>query len=278
MIELDRSWKALTEPGNATEYAFDRAMGHDPPGPTFSRSLAILAAEASRLAYNPNRAIRERALARGGLQELALLEHQSSAALVLVSPSANILLVAYRGTDEPEDWRLNLNVKLVDWGAGRAHRGFVTAFRNLESEVAARLAGRSERLVLTGHSQGGAVAALGGTRLAAAAVYTFGAPRVATTESFTASHAVPQFRIVNGFDPVPELPPGGPPFHFAHHGDCVVLSELGITTGPPPTFGERIEGLARALTNRTAWATTGSRPPDWLSDHAPVNYVARLVR
>lgn len=278
MIELDRSWKALTEPGNATEYAFDRGANFNPPGPAFSRSLAILAAEASRLAYNPNRAIRERALSDSGLEELALLERQSSSALVLSIPQSNLLIVAYRGTDEPEDWKLNLSVKPVEWGAGRAHRGFVTAFRNLEREIAALLAGRSERLVLTGHSQGGAVAALAGTQFTASAVYTFGAPRAATTEVFSKASSIPHFRIVNGFDPVPELPPGGPPFYFAHHGECVVLTDLGITPGPPPTLGDRFESFARAVTDRTAWATTGTRPPDWLSDHAPVNYVARLVR
>lgn len=278
MIELDRSWKALTEPGDATEYAFERAAKLELPGPTFSKALAIAAAEASRLAYNPRREVREAALARGGFTELAHLEQRSSVALILADPSGRILFVAYRGTDEPEDWKLNLSLTPVPWGDGRAHRGFAAAHANLEATVAEFLSGRKEAIVLTGHSQGGAVASLAATRLRPAAVYTLGAPRAATESAFAPLLGIPNFRIVNDLDPVPELPPGGPPFHFTHCGTRIVLGESGVTDEPPPSLSDRIEGFGRALFDRAAWLRRKDSAPRWLSDHAPVNYVARLLR
>lgn len=72
------------------------------------------------------------------------------------------------------------------------------------------------RILITGHSLGGALATLcfldllsiHGDKVAFAPLYIYGTPRVgnAAFATYTASHGVPVFRVVHNRDPVPHLP------------------------------------------------------------------------
>jgi Lipase (class 3) len=77
---------------------------------------------------------------------------------------------------------------------------------------------------VTGHSLGGAVAALAGTRWVFEEVMTFGEPRVGVgiEASFRARRHT---RYVNGDDPVPTLPPSESPFDYQHHGEAVRIGD-----------------------------------------------------
>ena len=172
---------------------------------------------------------------------------RTSVACIASYPDKNI--VSYMGTmteftaptglagakDDLEsllDWAENLRLELVPFSltgaeigpgcsdiadiGGRVHKGFHEQLRTVQGAVVARLLelnGMTLPLFVTGHSQGGAEAALatkaflvGGFNVAA--TYTFAAPRPGEAD-FAASipAAQPFHRIEYGNDIVPHVPP-----------------------------------------------------------------------
>ena len=97
------------------------------------------------------------------------------------------------------------------------HPGFLHALEAMWEQVLAALRGRAAgSLFVTGHSLGAALAALAAFRLQkeadieADAVYTFGLPRVggeAFGKLYEPKFGARTFRLVNGDDPVPSMPP-----------------------------------------------------------------------
>jgi hypothetical protein len=92
------------------------------------------------------------------------------------------------------------------------HQGFHDAYMSVHADIAERLKGYEDLpLYITGHSLGGALSVVAtwyqsSARLAAC--YTFGAPRVGD-ENLIDRFKTPIYRIVNGPDPVPFVPPSG---------------------------------------------------------------------
>ncbi|CEJ89728.1 hypothetical protein VHEMI05553 [[Torrubiella] hemipterigena] len=98
------------------------------------------------------------------------------------------------------------------------HTGFATAWGEIKDTVYSAIHEgltlyKDYRVVLTGHSLGGAVAILGGAYLRRDGqpvdVYTYGAPRVGNDAfaNFASNQAGTSFRITHTVDPVPRLPP-----------------------------------------------------------------------
>ncbi len=127
------------------------------------------------------------------------------------------LFIGFRGTRFGFDWRINLKSKLVrsgDW-SGKTHQGFATeAFRislKIEEYIAQmNLWGSIENTFLTGHSLGGAVAALSLRHLNCPGgpekVVIFGSPRYCDLASYgERSHNVP-LQIRRKGDMVPSVP------------------------------------------------------------------------
>jgi hypothetical protein len=177
-------------------------------------------------------------------EPIAIAGSKTSVACVVAYPDRNI--VAYMGTKTQfdslpnaiasiEDWSKNLNTLLVPFRmedeqlgpghpgstdknnlGGRVHRGFLEELCAVQGEVVAELlkrGGRDRPVYITGHSQGGAEAAIATRALLAAgfpvtATYTFAAPRAGNKE-FTASvpATLPVHRIEFGDDIVPHVPP-----------------------------------------------------------------------
>lgn len=101
----------------------------------------------------------------------------------------------------------------------RVHRGFLRELDKLWScglldDLTALDPGTVHA---TGHSLGGALATLAGTRFPFQSVVTFGEPRVGRHVE-RAFRAKRHLRFVLGDDPVPRLPPRVP-FRFHHHGE-----------------------------------------------------------
>ncbi|WP_018140477.1 lipase family protein [Thioalkalivibrio sp. ALJ7] len=105
------------------------------------------------------------------------------------------------------------------------------------TEIIASEVDAQDRLVVTGHSLGGALAQLAAFYLhrdvfpdrdQLAAVYTFGSPRVFGADQakhLESASPYPHFRIVNGADLVPRVPPMA--LNFRHTGRNVYIERSG---------------------------------------------------
>jgi triacylglycerol lipase len=194
----------------------------DPTADGHSAVNALALGNAALLAYSDQDGIRH-FIDRWGLTDVHLLSGFDTQAFVARQDGA--VFVSYRGT-EPlniDDWLADVNYHqrpLVSTVPGRVHGGFALAFEELMGAtiraVSALTTGPADRLFVTGHSLGGALAVLAAAVLTfqekrhVTAVYTYGQPRVGDPAFSTAYDAVlgsATFRYVNDFDIVPHVPP-----------------------------------------------------------------------
>lgn len=161
--------------------------------------------------------------------------HPETDATVGMSAQANArggtdIYVYFTGSESTRDWKNNINILgssvPATWGCEtakplRTHLGYTTAFRSVADTVRAALqaklaaSGPVDRVVLCGHSMGGAMATMAALHVACTmpqvrpnvCCVTFGAPQVGDS-NFVAffNETVPTcVRVVNPMDPVPRL-------------------------------------------------------------------------
>ena len=142
----------------------------------------------------------------------------------------NKLFVGFRGTAFLFDWRINLRAPLIpvagigiptfsnSWlwpGAGHLHRGFaeeaVRLSVRITEEVAKLGSGRFNEVYLSGHSLGGAVAAISENLLLTVGglrpTHIFGAPRYADVAHCYSKFGAPPLQFKRDGDIVPAVPP-----------------------------------------------------------------------
>ena len=189
-----------------------------------------------------NAALRE-ALAVGGFELKGVLfdAHTDTQGYVAVkNPEGEhpgMAVLAFRGTQQVKDWITNLEARTMPISGtngevlGNVHRGFNEAFLSVRDQIDPLLEGHEKLpLFITGHSLGGALATLATWYLrgdSLAACYTFGAPRVGDT-GLMDRFRTPIYRIVNGVDPVPFVPPSDRVVSCLKH----VLRVVGTVIGP----------------------------------------------
>lgn len=139
-------------------------------------------------------------------------------------------IVAFRGTQPTDliDWATDVNCVLTPGAYGGVHCGFKRALDLVWPDVADFI-GKKQRVFVTGHSLGGAVACLAAARAAyehvlapqALTLFTYGQPRAgdATFVDFV-NRTLPGrvVRIVNNLDLVPRVPPRNS--FVARYGHC----------------------------------------------------------
>jgi hypothetical protein len=197
----------------------------------------------------------------------------------LVAQGRGASMVAFAGTDPvlPANWTTNFDVALAADGTAR---GFHEAAAIALDDVIARLgtAPPGNRLFLTGHSLGGALAvitALALVRLGHAVdgVYTFGMPRPGNATFAAASNAslgAHTWRLVYGDDLVPTVAPSALGFRhvgrylrcarFGRFEDSLPAADLGsdeplFTAGVRKDWEDALFGIAHpvsALTQQVA--------------------------
>jgi triacylglycerol lipase len=200
--------------------------------------------------------------------------------------SDHMVLTSFRGTQPTEirDWLSDVNTP--PWpgpaGTGFVHFGFAEALDSVYPQVldaVATLRDNNQTIWFTGHSLGGALAALAAMRLhfeqpqlLADGVYTYGQPRVCDHILATAHDTAFRdrtHRFVNNNDIVPQVPPE-PVFHHIrtlHHIDAD-----GTLRDSAPLLGGLTSGV-RAVT-KDSFAPTS----DGIRDHFIDHYIDALRR
>ncbi|WLH12939.1 lipase family protein [Pseudomonas hefeiensis] len=133
-----------------------------------------------------------------------------------ITHNDELILIAVRGTQQSADGLRDADALQVPFeeGDGHVHRGFYRAAKQAATFVTSYLdrfyAG--QKLLICGHSLGGAVALLLSEMLRrrqenySIQLYTYGAPRAADSMFIKNADALMHYRMVNHNDPVPSLP------------------------------------------------------------------------
>ena len=189
------------------------------------------------------------------------------------------IIISFRDTESKfQDWNLNFDIMREDWtpenNLGSVHRGFVEGLDTVWATIKERLNrlhDNDQRIWITGHSLGGALATLAAAtlelqeNLPIAGVYTFGQPRLGNRELYRSFHnnennAAPDlferslgkrtFRCVNNCDLVTRVPPQitgyrhvGHLIYFDHEGHCHTSGNLSRWA----TFWDRFAGRAEDI-------------------------------
>lgn len=285
-------------------FAIDGLQPFDPiKAAGFNRNNALWLAEFCRLIYRQERderadrpaafRTRRQILEAHGWHEEAVVrtgDGVPQAALVTQADPAGAVLV-FRGTLGLRDVLTDMRWLLQPWaGPGHVHQGFKEAHAALWPEVRRQLQAVRSPIFLAGHSLGGALATMSAALcrrdlppIEIAALYTFGSPRVGDRLFGRALESVPHFRVVDGTDVIARLPPVIPnPLlpYFQHTGQLHHLVEGALKVHAPgddplaaPTSESGIRNWRSLL---TGGRSASGKLPTLLTDHAPVNYVARL--
>ena len=256
----------------------------DASGAHLGRRNAWWLADAALLSYWPSDEALAR-YARVGFQAEPIFGGTTQC---YVAANDGAVLVSFRGTEpgEPGDLLDDLTFALVPWDkAGQlVHFGFKVALDRVWSALSARLAaltpGRS--VWFTGHSLGGALAALAADRYAATAgVCTLGAPRVGDwyfAASHTSRFGARALRYVNDADVVTHLPP---PLPYQHAGAARFIDPRGHISDIRPTLHHYFAALVGDPGHVREVRLALDRghlhhAPDFLLDHMPRGYAVDI--
>jgi triacylglycerol lipase len=203
-------------------------------GPIESLSMlrrSLLFAELSNLSYL-SRAEAGRMAFRIGFPEIRFYDRDGAQAYMFANDDDAV--ITCRGT-EPNDWndlRADLDLgTVVSETVGRVHRGFKKEVDDLWPRLERALVNNVRTLWFTGHSLGGAMAAICAGRCVLShirsnprALFTFGSPRIGTRR-YVNYVDFETYRWVNNNDIVTRLPP--PIFGYCHKGQEVYLNAFG---------------------------------------------------
>jgi V8-like Glu-specific endopeptidase len=197
-------------------------------GGRFQWRTALSLALATQLAYEPpaNVQATSRAWGFSDCQPISRGDAQC-----FVATTADLVLVCFRGTTSLGDWLSNLNLSTINTTTiGTVHSGFLGQFNDLRQRIEIIFASRPGRnVILSGHSLGGALAALGAATWTDVqpllGLYTYGQP-LTGQDDFAAIMEVRlgdrYLRFVNDTDVVPWVPPG-----YRHAGRLVQFDAAG---------------------------------------------------
>ena len=202
-------------------------------------------------------------------------------------------VLAFRGSDhgEIDDWIGNADFDLVydpNVRGGQVHSGFQRAAASIWTEVDALVAEHrhpDQKLLLTGHSLGGALAVLTAARFASEqrsdeidGIFTFGQPRVGDGDfarRFDRKFKDRTFRYVNRFDLVTRLPPRL--LGYDHAGQLRYIDEKGVLHESLNLWQQLLMTLSPGGRNAQEYIEALTKKlPGALGDHNGERYIALL--
>lgn len=153
-----------------------------------------------------------------------------------------LAVLAFRGTEQNKRNILtDINIRFHhDRSGAKTATGFSNAYALVAKEIADAIDTLDPGLPLyiTGHSLGGALAAIASTRIRPpdriAACYTYGCPRVGNAEFVNQLWKVPVYRQVHSSDIVPRAPFG---FGYRQAGDLRYIKRSGMLVEGPNSVG-----------------------------------------
>ena len=260
----------------------------------FHWNAALSAGAASHLIYDAWPAVVTTARNAWDFAACEFIETDNTESFVAKSSTA--IIVAFRGTTSISDWLTNLNAFSHKAAYGAVHRGFYFAFHSVKQDLEKFLGdvATSQRVILTGHSLGGALATLAAAewqgKYPISAVYTYGQPAVGKSDfrTFMTDHYDSKFlRIVNDDDIVPRVPPGykhvGRLFHFGPGGELQNATTESIpgTPGSETMTDFEFAALQSSLRAKTAQPPTESIGQEGIllsiSDHKMDRYLSKIL-
>lgn len=215
-----------------------------------------------------------------GLTPVSYIWKPASHAASILYTRGTDLILAFRMTSSTQDLLQDLDTRLCKWPSkegktgsvldrmfdARVHRGFLTKYqsqsRSVLEMVSAHLTGTETRLVITGHSLGGALSNLAAVHLSThlgplfqvpIEIVTFGAPKTGTRAwCDLVERSAKVTRISTPFDAIPRLPIH-PRFH---HAGTEVSIQASIPTPRPDQGAETVHDLKVIAYNAAAFLFT----------------------
>lgn len=191
--------------------------------------------------------------------------------------NSDYLILSFRGTEptELQDILTDLEFRRIKGVFGRVHKGFHDALNEIWDElleVLDKMQDNNQKLFVTGHSLGAALATLASARLrvlkkGVAGVYTFGSPRVGNRDfakKYNKRMKKINFRHVNNNDIVTRVPMRS--LGFSHVGSFCYYESDGDLKHQISSwwlFVDRIAGRFEDL---------GNPLTDGIKDHSMVSY------
>ena len=178
-----------------------------------------------------------------------------------VAKTDKVILVSFRGTD------MNVGDWLIDFQStpvrdpiipGLVHQGFNDGLLSVWKQIRPHLdARKDQRVWITGHSLGGALAVacaaratFESPRIGIRGIYTFGQPRFGDSVCSKACADLlgsVLFRHINDRDIVPRVPPFAP--GFRHWGTEILFDRSNVAHTQPSAVEEATDLLRRFLVN-----------------------------
>ncbi|HEX4407428.1 MAG TPA: lipase family protein [Xanthobacteraceae bacterium] len=288
--------------------AFARFAAADATILDFGRATMWL----SQLAYESKDADKVQRIGRGiwGLNPIRSFLQPAPASLPMsetrgvIAETGNSTIICFSGTDPAvlPDWIADFRFPA---SADHVHEGFEQAVDAAWEGLGPIISGVTAaggRVFFTGHSLGGALAAVAAeralreNRLRSAKVFTFGMPRVGTQDFVNAYAPLADttYRFIHGNDIVPTVPPLASGFcHVGHYLTCLsadqfvidnTLGNLGeINTASDAAFNEFIDQIRAAISLPSLvnagpdlmGRLQGLFPPA-IADHLPSGYCQAL--
>lgn len=248
----ERCLKAVSDPQLFEPFA------RIPDAAAFERQWAdnrhAVLANMAHAAYHPSAELDER-MGRVGAQQTRVFDYRLRTtasddpdarfdAQAFLAVWADKAILTFRGTTSARDWAADLWFLRGRLEGVRVHRGFRRKLRKLWDLIGPELesfVGPARPVWVTGHSLGGALAALAGLRYPFEEVVTFGAPR-AGLRLGSVCQARRHVRYHNGADPIVLVPPAW--MGYRHHGEVRRITD---PLGPNPAYDHSIVYYAEIL-------------------------------
>lgn len=181
-------------------------------------------------------------------------------------------VLSFRGTQATKINDIIADVRFLkhkEPTGGRVHIGFKTELDKLWSSIEEEIQKIDQKLYVTGHSLGAAMATIAAGRLQdkAKLLVTFGSPRVGN-RSFIENVNVDHFRVQNDNDDVTKVPPYV--FGYRHHGKHVYLDYEGNV------IEDKFWSMAFDLIKSRIKGWKEGTHFKGLSDHFMKNYIDKL--